>query len=142
MVVVSAMSVIPHARFGKHRAVNFGFRGFRHIQPNDSRGIRWPLLEDLVDQPANREPRSLCDSRGVGFKDLQANRNISMAANFAAGNSALLPHQQDIAETRAYRPISPIGGILSGIGGVMGGMGGGGGMARAQPRVDPWRGLR
>ncbi len=74
------------------------------------------------------------------FKDVAANRDISVAANFAAGNSALLPHQQDIAETRAYKPISPIGGILSGFGGMLGSMGGGG-VSRA-PRVDPWRGLR
>lgn len=55
-----------------------------------------------------------------GFADMQAGRDLGTYSNFAAGNMALLPYQQDIAETRAYRPISPIGGILQGVGGMIG----------------------
>lgn len=77
-----------------------------------------------------------------GFKDVEANRQISVDANFAAGNSALLPHQQDFAETRAYRPVSPIGGLLQGFGSMLGSAGGSFGAARPERRVDPWKGMR
>lgn len=62
-----------------------------------------------------------------GFADMQAGRDLGTYSNFASGNMALLPYQQDIAETRAYRPISPIGGILQGVGGMLGSYAGGGG---------------
>lgn len=63
---------------------------------------------------------------GQGFQDVQAGRNIGQNANFAAGNLAILPYQQDIEETRAYRPISPLGGLLQGFGGMVSSYGGGG----------------
>lgn len=76
-----------------------------------------------------------------GFADLDANRNISVDANAAAGNSALLPYQQDFAETRAYKPISPLGGILQGLGGALGSTGGSFGTFSSK-KVDPWKGMR
>jgi hypothetical protein len=63
---------------------------------------------------------------GQGFQDVQAGRNIGTNANFASGNMAILPYQQDIAEQRAYKPISPIGGLLSGFGSMLGSYSGGG----------------
>jgi hypothetical protein len=62
-----------------------------------------------------------------GVKTANTGRKIGINQNFAAGNLAILPYQQDIAELRAYQPISPMGGILQGLGGALGGMGGGGG---------------
>lgn len=75
-----------------------------------------------------------------GFADTNAGRDIGVTQNFAAGNSAILPYAQDFAEQRAYRPISPLGGILQGLGGMMGSMGGTGGSLL--PRKDAWSGLR
>lgn len=69
-----------------------------------------------------------------GFADNEANRNIAQDANFAAGNWAILPYQQDIAETRAYKPISPLGGLLQGLGGMASSYGGGG-MVPKKPKV-------
>lgn len=63
---------------------------------------------------------------GQGFQDVQAGRDIGTNANFASGNMAILPYQQDIAEQHAYKPISPIGGLLSGFGSMLGSYGGGG----------------
>lgn len=60
-----------------------------------------------------------------GFQDVTAGRNIGQNANFASGNLAILPYQQDIAEMRAYKPISPIGGLLQGFGSMLGSYGGG-----------------
>lgn len=51
-------------------------------------------------------------------------RDESIGNNFLHGNLAILPAQQDIAETRAYKPISPIGAILGGLGSMFGGGGG------------------
>lgn len=65
-----------------------------------------------------------------GFADMQAGRDIGTYSNFASGNMALLPYQQDIAEMRAYKPISPIGGILQGVGGMLSSYGGGGGLPK------------
>ncbi len=62
-----------------------------------------------------------------GVKTANAGRKIGVNQNFTAGNLAILPYQQDIAELRAYQPISPIGGILQGLGGALSGAGGGGG---------------
>lgn len=62
-----------------------------------------------------------------GFKDVEAGRGIAQDANFAAGNMAILPYQQDFAEQRATKPISPIGGLLQGFGGMLSSYGGGGG---------------
>lgn len=59
-----------------------------------------------------------------GFLDTQAGRDIGTLANKSAGNSAIMPYAQDMAEYHAYKPISPIGGILQGVGGLIGGMGG------------------
>lgn len=59
-----------------------------------------------------------------GFQDVEAGRNIGTNANFASGNMAILPYQQDIAEQRAYKPISPIGGLLSGFGSIASNFGG------------------
>ncbi len=59
-----------------------------------------------------------------GFANADVNRQQSIDNNFLQGNLQILPAQQDIAETRAYKPISPIGGILSGLGSMFGGMGG------------------
>jgi len=59
-----------------------------------------------------------------GFKDLEAGRSIAQDANFAAGNSAILPYQQDIAEQRATKPISPLGGLLQGFGSMASSYGG------------------
>lgn len=60
-----------------------------------------------------------------GFRDTQAGRDIGTSANKAAGNSAIMPYAQDFAEYAAYKPISPIGGILQGLGGLVGSYGGG-----------------
>jgi preprotein translocase subunit SecD len=65
-----------------------------------------------------------------GFQDVEAGRGIAQDANFAAGNMALLPYQQDIAEMRAHKPISPIGGLLQGFGSMLGSYGGGGGVPK------------
>lgn len=62
-----------------------------------------------------------------GFKDVTAGRGIAQDANFAAGNMAILPFQQDIAEMRAYKPISPLGGLLQGFGSGISSFAGGGG---------------
>lgn len=55
-----------------------------------------------------------------GFLDTQAGRNVGTTTNKAAGNSAILPYAQDFAEYKATRPISPLGGILSGFGNMIG----------------------
>jgi len=75
-----------------------------------------------------------------GFQDVTAGRNIGQNANFASGNLAILPHQQDIAEMRAYKPISPIGGLLQGFGSMLGSYGGGG--MPKKSLTDPWAGMR
>lgn len=67
---------------------------------------------------------------GQGFQDVAAGRNIGQNANFAAGNMAILPYQQDIAEQHATKPISPIGGLLSGFGSMLSSYGGSGGVAK------------
>lgn len=71
-----------------------------------------------------------------GLQSVDTSRNLSIDSNFTAGNLSLLPYQQDIAENRAYKPISPIGGILSGLGGAFGG-GGGGGSAYSASYTTP-----
>lgn len=75
---------------------------------------------------------------GQGFQDVAAGRNISKDANFAAGNMAILPFQQDIAEQRAYKPISPIGGLLSGFGSMMASYGGSGGAVPKKSYTSPY----
>lgn len=74
-----------------------------------------------------------------GFQDAAAGRDIAQQANFASGNMSILPYQQDIAETRAYKPISPIGGLLQGFGSMVGSYGGGGGMPK-KSYTSPWMG--
>lgn len=74
-----------------------------------------------------------------GFKDVEAGRSIAGDANFASGNMAILPYQQDIAEMRASKPISPIGGLLQGFGSMLGSYGGG---MPKKPMTDPWAGMR
>ncbi len=60
-----------------------------------------------------------------GYANADAGRNESIDNNFLNGNLAILPAQQDIAERNAYKPISPLGGILSGLGSMFsGGFGG------------------
>jgi hypothetical protein len=61
-----------------------------------------------------------------GLQDTAAARDIGVQSNQAAGNLGMLPHLQDFAEHRAYKPISPWGAILSGIGNMAGSYGGGG----------------
>lgn len=78
---------------------------------------------------------------GQGFQDVEAGRNIGKNANFAAGNMAILPYQQDIAEFNAYKPASPIGGILQGFGNALTTYGGSGGLPKKKI-TDPWAGLR
>lgn len=86
-----------------------------------------------------------------GLDQNAANRDIGVLADRAAGNTAIMPYSQDFAQQRAYRPVSPIGGILQGIGGMLGSMGGGGGFydggnqtpqvgAGPLPRPNPRRG--
>lgn len=71
-----------------------------------------------------------------GFADMETGRNLGVNSNFAAGNSALLPYAQDFAEQRAYKPISPIGGLLQGFGSMAsswaGSRAGGGAVPRKQ----------
>ena len=74
---------------------------------------------------------------GQGLKSADTSRNLSLNSNFVSGNLALLPYQQDIAETRAYKPISPIGGILSGLGSALSSGGGGGGGYYAKSYTSP-----
>ncbi len=59
-----------------------------------------------------------------GLATAEAGNQISVPNNFARGNLGILPHLQDFAEVAAIKPISPIGGILSGIGNVLGSFGG------------------
>lgn len=72
-----------------------------------------------------------------GFADTQAGRDLGTYSNFASGNMALLPYQQDFAETRAYKPISPLGGILQGVGGMIGSYAGGGGGVPKRSHSSP-----
>lgn len=65
-----------------------------------------------------------------GFKDVETGRNLAQQANFAQGNMSILPYQQDVAEMQAYRPISPIGGLLQGFGSAVGSFGGSGGLVK------------
>lgn len=65
-----------------------------------------------------------------GLQDTATGRDLSQNANFASGNMAILPYQQDIAETRAYKPISPIGGLLQGLGSGISSFGGSGGLPK------------
>ncbi|MER9685914.1 hypothetical protein [Mesorhizobium sp. M0139] len=62
-----------------------------------------------------------------GFQDVDASRDIGTNANYAAGNMAILPYQQDIAEQHATKPISPLGSLLQGFGSIASSYGGGGG---------------
>lgn len=77
-----------------------------------------------------------------GLADADVGRNLATNANFASGNMAILPYKQDIAEERAYKPISPIGGILQGLGSALGTYGGGGlakkSFTYAPSAADPW----
>lgn len=69
-----------------------------------------------------------------GLQTAGAGRDIGVQQGFISGNMALLPHRQDIAELRAYRPMSGVGSILKGFGSMLGSAGGGGfGRDRAGP---------
>lgn len=72
-----------------------------------------------------------------GFADVEAGRDINQQANFASGNLSILPHQQDIAEMRATKPISPIGGLLQGFGGALGSFAGSGGLTPKKKYTSP-----
>lgn len=61
---------------------------------------------------------------GQGIMDTEAGRDIAQNANFAGGNLAILPYKQDIAESRAYKPISPLGGLMQGLGSMASSYGG------------------
>lgn len=74
---------------------------------------------------------------GQGFENMQAGRDLAHNANFASGNMALLPYQQDIAEMRAYKPVSPIGGLLQGAGGLLSSYAGGGGALPRRSYTSP-----
>ena len=76
-----------------------------------------------------------------GFQDVDAGRGINTNANFAQGNMSILPYQQDIAEQRAYKPISPLGGLLQGFGSAVSSYGGGMGVPKTSYK-DPWAGMR
>lgn len=76
-----------------------------------------------------------------GLADTAVGRDLGKNANFASGNLAILPYEQDIAEQRAYKPVSPIGGILQGLGSALGTYGGGG-LPTKTFTTDPWAGMR
>lgn len=61
-------------------------------------------------------------NQGLANNDLA--RNLSVNANLASGNLALLPSLQDLAEVGATKPISPLGDIFIGIGNALGSAGG------------------
>jgi hypothetical protein len=63
---------------------------------------------------------------GQGIANQETGRNLDVNNNFASGNMAILPYLQDFAEIEATKPISPIGGVLSGFGGALGSFMGGG----------------
>jgi hypothetical protein len=79
-----------------------------------------------------------------GFMDAQAGRDIGVTTNKAAGNSAILPYAQDIAEWKATEPISPLGAIISGVGNMYGSWAGShyGGAPTTAASADPWYGMR
>lgn len=81
-----------------------------------------------------------------GLQDQNTGLDLGVNSNFSQGNMATLPYRQDVAETRAYKPISPIGGLLQGFGSMLGSYAGGGGtfggFGSAVPKKDPWAGLR
>lgn len=64
-----------------------------------------------------------------GFQNADIGRQLQEKANFQQGNLAILPFQQDIAEQRAYKPISSAGALLGGFGNMLssysGSLGGG-----------------
>lgn len=62
----------------------------------------------------------------AGLGTDQASRDVAMQSGFAGQNLALMPHLQDFAELRSYKPISPIGGIMMGVGNALGGAAGSG----------------
>jgi len=72
-----------------------------------------------------------------GFRDVEAGRGIAQDANFASGNMAILPYQQDFAEMRATKPISPLGGLMQGFGGMMSSYGGSGGAIKKKQYTSP-----
>lgn len=74
-----------------------------------------------------------------GFKDQALGRDLSVNQDFANGNMALLPYQQDFAEFKATKPISPAGALLSGFGGLLSGFGGSSGSALPKKTyTSPW----
>ena len=52
---------------------------------------------------------------------------------------ALLPYQQDFAEQRATKPVSPLAGLLEGFGGMLGSVGGSGGMVPKKSYTSPYK---
>lgn len=72
-----------------------------------------------------------------GFADVEAGRDLNQQANFASGNMSILPYQQDIAEMRATKPISPIGGLMQGLGGMLTSFGGSGGLTPKKRYTSP-----
>lgn len=62
----------------------------------------------------------------AGLGTDQASRDVAVQSGFANQNLALMPHIQDFAEVGAYKPVSPLGGIMMGLGGAVGSAGGSG----------------
>lgn len=57
---------------------------------------------------------------GQGVENTGAGRDIGIQNDFARGNMAILPYEQDYAEVQANKPRSGLGGLLSGLGGFFG----------------------
>ena len=76
-----------------------------------------------------------------GMANADTGLDLGQNANFASGNMSIMPYQQDIAEVRSQKPISPLGGLLQGFGSMAGSFGGGG-MAKKPVTNDNWAGLR
>lgn len=73
-----------------------------------------------------------------GLMNEDARRNIGTDANLAGGNLALLQTLQDLEQVQAFKPRSPLGGVLRGAGSLLASAAGGGtfGAAGAAPRVS------
>ena len=61
-----------------------------------------------------------------GVANTEASNKIGMLRNLQQGRLSLLPAQQDLAGDAAYRPTSPIGGIMQGAGNALGSAAGAG----------------
>lgn len=81
-----------------------------------------------------------------GVENTSAGRDIGVMNDQAQGNLGILPYLQDFAEISATKPISPLGGIMSGIGNMIGSFSGGraptGGMPKRPVVMPSWGGPR